>query len=572
MRGNCGSPSVERTRIGEIGSLIGAIGVLLLLTSCAPRWQVSPPIPPPSPVLGQSGMVVAAHPLAAEVGVKVLEEGGNAVDAAIATLLALNVVEPYASGLGGGGFALVWFSGQPPRVIIYRERAPADLDISFYYDPADSLKRLRKGATSVAVPGAPLGYAELYARWGSLPLERLVNPAIELAEKGFPLDPLLARLIQDYLPLLASDSLLSATFLKEGLPPSPGDTLHQPLLAQTLRQIAREGFSAFYYGDLGEEVVASIKRRGGSLSEADLRQYRVLVTEPLTIHWRGYQVFTVPPPSMGGLALLEALQLADLVQVSRFPYNDPRFIHLLSQCIAQGMTDAGALVQDPAYMKGSPLHLLHQERLSHLARTISLEGKAKGRAPMLLEHYPNPGNTTHLVIADRWGNVVSITQSINYFFGAGVMAGSTGIILNNQMADFDAPPDTINLVQPRKMPRSFMAPVIVAQNGRPLLVLGTPGGSRIPSTLTQILTYRLMVGMDLVSSVDANRFYPSGTNLILENRIPLESLKKLRRLGYTLHLAPPFHLYFGGAHALEWGDHSLMGAADRRRKGTARGL
>lgn len=558
----------------------GAI-ILGVTLSCAPRWKVSPPQEPPLATLADSGMIVAAHPLAAEAGLEVLREGGNAVDAALAALFVLNVVEPHASGLGGGGFALVWFQEEDPKVVIYREKAPYRIDVARYYDPNDSLKSLRRGATSVCVPGAPAGWAELHRRWGSQPLDKLIQPAIRWAEEGFVVDRFLAERIQENISLLQTDTLLSQTFLKEGLPLALGDTLRQPHLGATMRKLATEGLESFYYGEIAWEVVGAVKTRGGALDEDDLSSYSVQVVSPLKASWGEFTLYTVPPPSMGGLAMVESFQLAQLAieqwgytdkRERKWGIEDPSIIHLLAQSIAQGMADAYGVVEDPLFGSYPYHNLLDPARLRKVALTISRRGKVKPRSP-IIEPQPTSslGNTTHLVVIDQWGNAVSLTQSINYFFGSGVTAGRTGIILNNQMADFSAPPEKINLLAPGKVPRSYMAPTIVARAGKPFLVLGTPGGSRIPSTMAQILFNRLVMGMDISSTVDANRLYPSGEHLVLENRLPISTLKRLKRYGYHLHLAPPFHFYFGGAHTIEVAGDHLIGAADRRRLGASKG-
>ncbi len=519
-------------------------------------------------------MVVSAHPLASEVGITVLKEGGNAVDAAIATLFMLNVVEPYASGLGGGGFALVRMSTGEEKVVIYRERAPGKVDASVYYDPSDSLRKLRSGGTAVCVPGAPAGWAEIYDRWGTKPLEYLASFAINTAENGFLVDPTFARQIKDAYPLLSSDSLLAKVFLKDGLAFEVGDTFRQPLLANTMRWLVTNGLGSFYRGPIAESVVEAARNSGSSMTLYDLEFYRCEVVEPLRGRYRDFEILTAPPPSAGGAALLETLMLFERVNNSGLtPYENT---HLLAQCIQQGLVDAEAFIEDSEINRFNPDIFFSEERINSAFKTISLKSKPCARPPIGLSTDLNmrkDGNTTHLVVYDRWGNAVSLTQSINYFFGAGVMAGSTGILLNNQMADFSVPPDSVNTVAPRKMPRSNMTPLIVIKDNQPVLIIGTPGGGRIVSTTSQLITNMIDLKMDISTAIDAPRFYPTRQHLVIENRQTKKNLNYLKRYGYEIHLAPPFHHYFGGAHGI-WVDYNskkLIGAADRRRGGAARG-
>jgi len=560
----------------RLWTAISALCMVFVLIGCGPKWQLSPPAAPPPAVVADSGMVVAAHPLAAEAGIAVLKQGGNAVDAALAALFMLNVVEPHASGLGGGGFALVRTAAGDAKVVVYRERAPRDVDTSIYYNPLDSLRKLRGGGTAVCVPGAPAGWAELYSRWGTLPLEYLAGFAIRAADEGFPVDPTLARQIKDYYQLLSTDTLLAKVFLKDGLPYEVGDTLRQPLLANTLQTLAANGLGSFYRGPIAESVVEAAYRGGGSLSLEDLEFYRCDVVEPLSGKYKDYEVLTVPPPSGGGAALLETLQLYERVSAHYNPASRPAATHIMAQCLQQAYADADAFIADPDVTKFDPAGYFSGDRLAKAAQGINLKAKPAGRTPVS----PPPvlgsrqsGNTTHLVVVDRWGNAVSLTQSINYFFGAGILAGSTGLLLNNQMADFSTPLDSVNLLGPRRRPRSNMTPLIVLKDGKPMLVIGTPGGGRIVAATAQLAVNILDFGMDISAAVDAPRFFPMREHLVLENRQAKKEMKALANFGYTLHFAPPFHHYFGGAHGI-WLDPQtvrLLGAADRRRGGAAKG-
>lgn len=539
---------------------------------CGPKWQLAPLEPAAPSFQSDTGMVVAAHPLAAEAGVAILREGGNAVDAAIATLFVLNVVEPHASGLGGGGFALVRMADGDARVIDYRDQAPRGVDTSYYYNPLDSLNQMRHGGASVCVPGAASGWAELYDNWATMPLERLTRDAIDLAENGFPVNPGLARLITDYYASISQDSLFAGVFLKDGAPPIPGDTLRQPALAQTLRDLTARGLRSFYRGPIAESVVEAVRADSGMMILEDLEFYRAQAVAPIRANFRHYELLTIPPPAAGGATLIETLNLIEETGALKTGVGTPEAIHLTAQCIQQAYADAEARIGDPQIVKTNWREMLTPEFAKVAGQGISLEAKAAPRkaVPSLSDH----GNTTHLVVIDYWGNAVSITQSINYFFGSGVMAGKTGIILNNQMADFSTMPDSLNIIRPKARPRSNMTPLIVLVNDLPLLVVGTPGGSRITSTVAQITLNVLDGRMDLNAAVDYPRFFPMGEHLVIENRFPETTLKYLQKKGYQIHLAGPYHLYFGGAHAIAVSrkDATIMGSADKRRGGAARGF
>ncbi|MBM3329229.1 MAG: gamma-glutamyltransferase [Calditrichaeota bacterium] len=545
---------------------------LILLAGCAPKWKVSPPVVAPPAVESSEGMVVAAHPLAAEAGVEIIRQGGNAVDAALAALFMLNVVEPHASGLGGGGFGLVRMSDGEARIVVYRERAPRQADPAIYYDPADSLHRLRGGGASVAVPGAPAGWAELHSRWATMPLEKLADQSVRTARDGFPVDPTLAQLTKDYFTLLSSDSLLREVFLKDGLPMEPGDTLRQPALAATLESLTRKGLGSFYRGPIAEAVVSAVQQKGGFLTAEDLEYYRCDVVDPLIGKFRDVELLTAPPPASGGAALLEGLALIEATDATRDGFDAPWTTHQMAQALQQTNADAAFWGDDfPGTMTGAKL--LDPERIRKATAGIEPKSTPGARTAIPID-LSTPGNTTHLVVVDRHGNVVSLTQSINYFFGAGVMAGETGLLLNNQMADFSAPPDSNNLVAPRRRPRSNMAPLIALRNGRPILALGTPGGARIVPTMMQLTVNLFDFEMGISQAIDAPRFNAVHHQIVLENRRDPRRLTALKRLGYQVQTAPPFHLYFGGAHGI-WIDPvsgMLFGAADRRRGGAARGL
>lgn len=563
--------------------------IILMLGGCAPKWQLAPLEPPAKPMINERGMVVAAQPLAAKAGISVLKDGGNAVDAALAALFMLNVVEPHASGLGGGGFALVRMADGTSKVVNYREKAPKSIDPDYYYDPADSTRsRMKGGGTAVCVPGAASGWGELYKRWATMPLERLARDAIRAAEQGFVVDPTLAGQIGGHYQQFESDPVLAKTFLK--IPPGfeddsmavyvpydAGDTLRQPMLAKTLKTLVKRGLNSFYRGPIAEAIVQASQADSGYMTTNDLEFYRADVTDPIAAKFGDYELLTIPPPSRGGTALVEMMNLFEVTDAAAPGLGNGDAIHLLSQCIQQAYSDTRLMVGDPNFVTTDWQKLLTPEHAKLASNGIDLKAIAGPREAVQPVDISDAGNTTHLVVVDKAGNVVSLTQSINYFFGAGVMAGNTGLLLNNQMSDFSTPPtdqpetDTLNYIVGGKRPRSNMTPLILLKNGKPYIVIGTPGGSRIPAAVAQIIVNIIEYDLDVSAAIDYPRYFPVNADLVCENRFNKDAFMSLKKHGYKLHFAGPYHTYFGGAHGIVIEEGKLYGAADKRRGGAALG-
>ncbi len=557
----------------------------LFIVSCGPKFQLTPLTPADPPVVGENGMVVAAHPLAAETGVRILQEGGNAADAALAVLFMLNVVEPHASGIGGGGFALVKMAVCDSKVSNYREKAAKNLDLDFYYDPADSNRvRMKHGGSAVCVPGAAAGWAELYDNWATMPLERLAQDAINTAETGFSIGPTLSDQIKGHYEMIFNDSLMSDLFLNDGLPYEVGDTLRQPMLADLFRQLVDKGLRTFYRGPIAEAVVEAAQAADGFIELSDLEFFRPIVMDPLICELNGrlgeYTALTIPPPSRGGAAMVEALNLFSIAGVYEQPAHSAESIHLMSQCLQQAYADARARIGDPQFVKLDWREMTTMEFAGKASDGISLDAKAGPREACDPPDINEPGNTTHLVVVDKWGNAVSLTQTINHFFGAGVIVPRYGFLLNNQMDDFSMPSnDSLNqipepnLMEGGKRPRSNMAPLILLKNKEPFLVVGTPGGTRIIAAMAELVANTTVYGKNISEGIDYPRFFPVAEHIVLENRYNEGTLKRLKKYDYVLHLSGPYHVYFGGAHGIIVDPESklIYGAADKRRGGAARG-
>ncbi|MGD8376861.1 MAG: gamma-glutamyltransferase, partial [Acidobacteriota bacterium] len=443
---------------------------------------------PAAAAAARGGVVVAADPTAAAVGAAVLEDGGNAVDAAVATAFALAVTYPQAGNLGGGGFAVGRDADGTAWALDFRERAPGAstpemfLDETGRPDPA----RSRTGPLSVGVPGSVAGLLGLLERSGTLSRGEALSPAIRLAEDGFVVPEGLHRYIADHEGRLAEDPYTASVFLPGGAPPAAGARLVQSDLAATLRRIARRGASGFYRGPVARDLADRVQAGGGILDVADLRAYRVVPRQPLRGTFRGREVITMPPPSAGGLEVLQMLALLDGLEPADAA-NPVAEAHRLAGVMQVAFADRSRYLGDPDHVEVPVARLLCPAHLDELraripaGRALSSAELAGGEAPG-----PGPGETTHLSVIDAEGNAVALTTTLNSAFGAAIAVPGRGFLLNNEMDDFAAAPGQPNLyglvegpanaVAPGKRMVSSMSPTIVVEDGRPRLVLGSPGG------------------------------------------------------------------------------------------------
>ncbi|MFH0990723.1 MAG: gamma-glutamyltransferase [bacterium] len=520
-------------------------------------------------------MVVSAHPIASEIGIRILRSGGNAADAAVATVAALNVVEPHASGLGGGGFVLYYDAKSDSFLVIdYRERAPKNLIKEYYYQAADTFQHIRQhGATAIGTPGAPAGWQALYDRFGTKPLAELLAPASVVADTGFDLSEKQCAIIVDHMKDILPDSAIAATFLADGFPPTAGFRIKQAALSATLKRLGNSSLTNVYASPFADDIVRAVKARGGTLSQEDLASYRIQYRRPLRGWYRGYEIITLPPPSIGGTALLEILKFAERFEVSSLPYLSPEYIHRLAQASRQALKDVTTWISDPDYDEQPVSRLLSDEWIGAASERMKLGGVPEKIQPWDAERARKTGNTTHLVVIDSSGNIASLTQSINDFYGAGVMAPQLGILLNNHMGDFSGDSTRRNSVTPLHRPVSNMTPTIVRKNGKPILVIGSPGGPRIAPTVAQVILAVLDGRLPLDKAIKAPRFFPLNSTLVMEKRMPQPTIDSLEKLGWKIEMKESLDNYFGGVHAI-WIDpetHTLFGAADPRRDGASRG-
>jgi gamma-glutamyltranspeptidase/glutathione hydrolase len=473
----------------------------------------------PAPVAAEHGMVVTAQQYATRIGVDILERGGNAIDAAIAVGYALAVVYPAAGNLGGGGFMTVQFADGRRTFVDFREKAPLAATADMFLDAQGNVVpgRSTRGHLAVAVPGTVAGLEYIRAKYGTRPLRTLIEPAIRLAERGYVLAQGDAEMLWEGTEDFRKDSASAAIFLNDGQPWQPGATLKQPDLARTLKLIRARGAAGFYEGETATRLVAASRAGGGILSQADLDAYDVREMPPLECDYRGFRVVSAPPPSSGGVVICEILNVLEGYPLADYGWGSARAVHVQIEAMRQAYIDRNQLLGDQRYVKNPLEQMLDKAYGARIRAGIDPQ-----RAGISTRLVPGAGfnegsHTTHYSIADSAGNAVAVTYTLNDWFGARVTANGTGVLLNNEMDDFTAKVGVPNLyglvqgennkVEPGKRPLSSMAPTIVLKDGKPWMILGTPGGSRIITAVTLTMLNVIDYGMDLQEAVDAPRIH-----------------------------------------------------------------
>jgi gamma-glutamyltranspeptidase / glutathione hydrolase len=469
------------------------------------------------------GAVASAHPLASEAAATVLRQGGNAVDAAVAAAFVLAVVEPESSGLGGGGFALVYLAREGRTVALdFRETAPAAARPDMFAGPrpAGAPSPSLDGGAAVAVPGAVKGYAELARRFGTLPLARLVEPAARIAERGFPVGLHLVAAARDRAACLAARPAAARAFLVAGpdgrpSPPTPADRLRQPDLARTLRLLGRDP-EAIYRGPLAEAIARAVRADGGALTAADLAAFRVRERTPLTGTYRGRRIVSMPLPSSGGAIVIGLLQALEHEDPRAGGYRPERFLHAMAE-IEKRLYARRGLLGDPAFVPGAEREVAEMISPAAAAELAA----AVGPRAAVVKAPPAPqesSQTSHLSVVDAAGDAVALTTTVNYRFGSCVVVPGAGFVLNDEMNDFDAAPGTANVFgavgtgvdgpAPGKIPLSSMAPTLVFDpQGRLWLAVGSSGGTAIPTAVAQVISHLVDDGVSLSQAVSTPRLH-----------------------------------------------------------------
>jgi len=472
-----------------------------------------------APVAAEHGMVVTAQHLATQVGVDVLKKGGNAIDAAVAVGYTLAVVYPAAGNLGGGGFMTLQLADGRKTFLDFREKAPAAATANMYLDAdGNVIKGLStNGYLAAGVPGSVAGLEMARAKYGTLARATLMAPAIRLAERGFALTQGDADILQTATTDFRKDAPSAAIFLNKGEAFKPGQKLVQRDLAKTLRLISRHGPDGFYKGSVGHALVAASTAGQGVISQADLNQYTVREMAPVECDYRGYHIVSAPPPSSGGVVICEILNIVEGYPLKELGFRSAQAVHYQIEAMRHAYLDRNSYLGDPEFVKNPLERLLSKSYAAQIRAAID---PAKAGVSELLKPgvAPHEGsNTTHYSIVDKDGNAVSVTYTLNDWFGAKVTAAGTGVLLNNEMDDFTIKagvPNLYGLVQgaanaiaPGKRPLSSMSPTIITQDGKPVMVVGTPGGSRIITAVTHTILNVIDYGMNVQEAVDAPRFH-----------------------------------------------------------------
>jgi gamma-glutamyltranspeptidase/glutathione hydrolase len=566
--------------------LLRTVTVLIALTfGVAAYAQVAPVsrpsvITPAQTITAGNGMVVAQEQRAARIGIEILDRGGNAVDAAVAVGFALAVTYPRAGNIGGGGFMVIHLAKTGEDAAIdYRETAPAAATEKMFLDEKGEAdpKKSRDSALSIGVPGTVAGLALAHEKYGSgkLTLAELIEPAITLARNGVEIVDDIADTLPLAQPRIARWQSSAPVFLNsDGTVLMPGQDLLQPDLAITLRAIASDGPKGFYEGPVAEKIVAAVRKAGGIMTLDDMKNYRAVLREPIRGTYRGYDIISMPPPSSGGVHLIEMLNILegyDLAKLSR-----EESLHIIAEAMKRAYADRATFMGDPDAVKMPVAGLISKKYAAALRAQIGQRA-----TPSSEIRSGNPAdfegqNTTHFSVIDRDGNAVSNTYTLNFSYGLGLVAEGTGVLLNNELDDFTSKPGTANayglvgynanLPGPNRRPLSSMTPTIFLKDGKPFLITGSPGGSRIISTVLQIIVNVIDFNLAVDQAVSAPRIHHQWQpdELFVEPGISPEILEGLVKRGYKVTPNPPQT----SANSIEITSDGYVGAADRRTRGS----
>lgn len=527
------------------------------------------------PATATRGMVATSHPLASAAGLEMLAAGGNAVDAAVSALFTLTVVEPMMVNIVGGGMAHIRFADGRHTVIDGLSTAPLAARPDTYRPVSDSLpnyletegRENARGPKSVAVPGNLKAWCEMLERFGTLSLADVMEPAIRHATRGFTVTAYLSECIDEALPDLTGDPEIAKLLLRDGRPVPAGTRLANGAYGETLTTIAREGADALYGGAVGRSIADHMAAAGGLVTLADFTRYRTVERVPVRGRYRGAEIVGPPPPSSGGVHVIQMLNLLEGYDIRGMGFGSPQALHLLLEVLKIAFADRKAVTADPAFVDVPVERLISRAYAEERRREID---PARARAWSAGVALPESPDTTHITVADGDGTVVAATHTINATFGARYMIPGTGIIPNNYMHIFDPHPGHALSIAPGKRVTTSQAPVMVLRDGRPVLALGLPGGLRIFGVAMQALVNLLDHGMSLQETVEAPRLWTQGPGGEIEDGFPAEIRAALAGMGHQLTLVP--HVG-GGMNAIEIGpDGSLTGASCWRADGMPAGL
>lgn len=529
-----------------------------------------------SPVQAKHGMVASEQALATQVGLEILKHGGNAIDASVAVGFALAVVLPNAGNIGGGGFMLIHDARSGKDVALdFREMAPSAASRDMYLDASG--KVIPRSSTfshlAVGVPGTVAGLTQALEQYGSMPLKELIAPAVKLAEQGFEVSPHLAEMLAASREHLGKWPASRAIFFKDERPLQAGETLVQKDLGHSLRLIAEQGRKVFYEGEIAQNIVAEMREHQGLISSADMKNYQAIAREPIKGNYRGYQVMSMPPPSSGGVHIVQMLNMLENYPVKQQGVNSAQNLHLMSEVMKLAYADRSEYLGDPDFSKVPVKALTSPAYASELIKKIKLDQATPSAQikPGKVQPYESD-QTTHYSVADQQGNVVATTYTLNLLFGSGIVAAGTGITLNNEMDDFSVKAGVANAfgllggaanaVEPNKRPLSSMSPTIILKDGKPFLATGSPGGSRIITTTLQMIMNVIDHDMNVAEATLTPRIHHQWEpdQLRLEKGISIDTQNILRQKGQNISIARPM----GRTQTIRIKDSGFEGYSDPR--------
>ena len=531
------------------------------------------------PVISDDGMVVSQRMLASEVGAEILRKGGNAVDAAVATGLALAVVLPRAGNIGGGGFMVIHLEDQNKTLTIdYREKAPAAAHRDLFLDEKGDYdkKKAQFSLLSAGVPGSVAGFYHALINYGTLNWEEVLQPSIRLAEEGFLVPHDLENILASkrYRERLSSDSAASRVFFKEdGSLYRAGELLVQNDLASTLRLISKEGPDAFYRGDIAKLIVREMKKNGGLITLEDLDNYKIVEREPLTGNYKNFKIVSMPPSSSGGTHLIQMLNMLEEFPIKEMGFGSAESIHILAEVMKRAYADRSKYLGDSDFY-AVPSSLTSKDYAKSLNLSISGDKITPSSQVSPGDPYPYESpDTTHFSVMDTYGNAVSNTYTLNFSYGSGKMIPGTGMLINNEMDDFSSKPGTpngygllgseANAIEGNKRPLSSMTPTIIFKDEKPFAVFGSPGGSRIITTVLQVALNIMDHDMNIAQAVHSPRIHHQWLPevLMIENGFGTDTENLLKQKGYRLYPASTM----GSIQAIMKEGNYFYGSADPRR-------
>lgn len=534
------------------------------------------------PIYAKHGMVSSQEAIASQIGVDILKQGGNAVDAAVAVAYALAVTLPRAGNIGGGGFMLVHLAEQNKTIAIdYRETAPAKAHKDIFLDEQGNAvdKLSREHGLAVGVPGTVMGMELALKQYGTMNMAQVIKPAIKLAKDGIVVTSDLSNSLAGLKSRITQWPSSAAIFYHaDGSNYQVNELLKQPELAQSLSLIAQKGSKGFYQGETAEKIVSAVQNAGGVMSLTDLANYKVVEREPVRGNYRGYEVVSMPPPSSGGIHIIEMLNVLEQFPIDKLGHNSANTLHLMAETMKYAYADRSEYLGDPDFVTVPVKQLTSKQYAKEIASKIAINKTTPSSEikPGKLAPYESD-QTTHFSVIDKWGNAVANTYTLNFSYGSGLVAKGTGILLNNEMDDFSVKPGTpngygliggeANAVQGNKRPLSSMSPTMVMKDGKPFIVTGSPGGSRIINITLQMIMNVIDHNLNIAEATAAARMHHQWLPdfIWVEHTLNRDTISLLEAKGHKVKVQESI----GSTQSIMMTEQGLFGASDPRRAGSA---